>query len=294
MLGDRVTQLGGQQTFEVEVSQQSSEVPEEAIPSSPDDFIEEARQRSIEMQDEGSEWSAFTGAVGMATNDFLASAPDGLNLGDDTSCSGVGVSASSGGVSYSIERVVGSTSFQEEPDITKTTSDGNVVVVGTVDSPGRMNGDFGWSSDGNLIAGVLASFSHNWVGKLLAYFDRPTLPFNPDNEGWKLPNLVLAETEEPSQFHPVGSFKYNLRPSIFRQFTVSIIAPQDSVVGIDMWNSNKESVTRIESQEIPEGESELVISSAGYMQNSGFLNINPLDAPAGITITDVTSLPRAL
>lgn len=293
MLGQSANALGDPQSFEVSVTSESDNVPEGAIPASPDEFIEGARQRNSEMQEEGNEWAAYSEAVLLTVNDFLESAPDGLNFGDATSCSGAGVSTGTGGTTYSVERVVGARSFEEEPDVTKT-SDGNVVVVGTIDSPGRMNGDWGWSSDRNLIAGALASFEHNWVATLLAYFDRPSLPFNPDNDGWRLPNLVLDETEEPDQFHPTGSFSYNLRPSFYRQFTVSITAPQDSTVGIEMWDSNKEQAARIDETEIPQGETSLVITSTGYSSNNGFLNINPLDAPDGLTISDVTALPRAV
>lgn len=292
MLLNRPTAVGASFDLEVETSRISDEIPDGAVPRKPEDFIEEAQQRQDEMQNEGAPHQAYAEAASQTLGGFIASAPDGLGFGDATSCTGVGCTASGGGTQYSIERVVGARSYQEEPDVTKIGQDGKEEVVGTIDSPGRMNGDFGWSSDGNLVAGALASFEHNWVGTLMAYFDRPQLPFSPDNAGWQLPNMVLEETEEPDQFHPVGSFGYNLRPSAFRRFAVNIAAPSEATVGIDLWDSDNNSISRIEGQEIPEGESQLLISSFGYGPNSGVLNINPLDAPDGITITKVSAIPR--
>jgi hypothetical protein len=294
MLVNRPSALKPSFDIELEVSKVSDEVPEGAIPPKPEDFIEQARKRQEEMVEEGNEPQAYAEATSQTVAGFIRSAPDGLGFGEDTSCAGVGCSASGGGTQYSIERVVGRRSFNEEPDVTKIGSDGSEQVVGTIDSPGRMNGDFGWSSDNNLIAGALASFTHNWVGTLMAYFDRPQLPFNPDNDGWQLPNMVLEETEKPDQFHPVGSFGFDLRPSYFRRFTVDIVAPSAATVGIDLWDSEGSSISRIEGQEIEKGQSQLLISSFGYGGNSGTLNINPLDAPDGITITNVSSVPRAL
>lgn len=280
--------------IELEVSKVSDEIPEGAVPPKPEEFIDEARKRQEEMFEEGNNHQAYAEASSQALSGFIGSAPPGFGFSDDTSCAGVGCSATGGGTQYSIERVVGSTSYTQEPDVTKIGAGGSEQVVGTIDSPGRMNGDFGWSSDNNLIAGALASFSHNWVGTLLAYFNRPSLPFQPDNEGWQLPNLVLEETVEPDQFHPVGSFDYDLRPSYFRRFAVNIAAPSPATVGIDLWDSDGSSISRIEGQEIPEGESQLLISSIGYGGNSGTLNINPLDAPDGITITSVSAIPRPI
>lgn len=255
------------------------------IPSSPDDYINNARQRQEQMQEEGASWQADAAAVSQATADFAASAPDGLEFGDATNCTGVGVTTSSGGTTYSVARTVGSDPAELRPNVFKNGDN----KVGQITGPGRMNGDFGWSSDGNLIVGALASYTHNFVSSMLAYFSRPSLPYSSD-EGWELPNLVLAETEDPDQFHPVGSFKYSLRPSAVKRFSVSIAAPQTSTVGIDLRDSNFNSISRIEEQEIQEGETNLVISSVGA-GTEGFLNINPLDAPDGLTITSVSTYP---
>lgn len=280
--------------LEVEVAATNESFPDSGYPEGPENFIEAARTRQENMFEEGNPHQAYAAATSDALNGFIGSAPEGFGLSDDTSCSGVGCQASGSGTQYSIERVVGSTSYTEEPDVTKITPEGGEQVVGTIDSPGRMNGDFGWSKDGNLIAGALASFEHNWVGTLLAYFERPSIPFDPDNSGWQLPNMVLPETEEPKQFHPVGSFDYNLRPSFYRQFNVGIAAPTEATVGIDMWDNSNSSISRIKGQEIPEGTSQLTITSIGTSPNSGVLNINPLNAPEGITITSVSSIPYGI
>lgn len=293
MLGQRLSTLTGGIDVSAEITSESDTVREELIPPRVDDFFQEAQPRFEEMQDEGPAWSQYSVSAQQTMNSFLESAPSGLGFADATNCTGAGVTAGTGGVTYSVARTVGPSPSDLQPDVFKNEG-GERVVVGTIEGPGRMNGDFGWSSDKNLIVGALASYTHNFVSSILAYFDRPSLPFNPDSGGWQLPNLVLNETEDPDQFHPVGSFSYSVRPSLYKQFNVEIQSPQTSTVGIDLWDSNKSSISRIEEQEIPEGTSTLTITTIGFGNQQGYLNINPLDAPNGLTITSVSSIPRAV
>lgn len=273
-----------------ELSIENSNVREELVPPRVDDFFQESQPRFDEMEEEGPEWSQYSTSANATMGAFLETAPEGLGFSDATNCTGAGVTAGTGGVTYSVARTVGPNPSELQPDVFKR-EDGSETVVGTIEGPGRMNGDFGWSNDKNLVVGALASYTHNFVSSILAYFDRPSLPFNPDSGGWQLPNLVLNETEDPDQFHPVGSFTYSVRPSLYKQFNVEIQASQDSTVGIDLWDSNKQSISRIESQEIPEGTSTLTITTVGFGNNQGYLNINPLDAPDGLTITAVSTQP---
>jgi hypothetical protein len=293
MLGQRLSSITGDITVSSEITSEDNTYLEELVPPQIDKVFNEATGRFDAMEGEGPEWSQYAVSAQTTMNSFLESAPGGLGFADATNCTGAGVTAGTGGVTYSVARTVGPDPAELRPDVLKREGDSE-SKVGQITGPGRMNGKFGWSKDKNLIVGALASYEHNFVSSILGYFERPSLPFSPDNSGWKLPNLVLNETEDPDQFHPTGSFAYSTRPSLYKQFNVQMQVPQKSKVGIDLWDSSKSSISRIEEQEIPKGTTTLTITTVGFGNDSGYLNINPLDAPEGLTITNVQSVPRAI
>jgi len=232
---------------------------------------------------------------------------DGQMLGGQTTsgtlCVGGGLETSNGTVTYRHESrpAYSPENFEDRyghyPRVAKTEAGGTVVIHRNVGEQrggaGRAGGPWGWSEDGDLIAGALASFAHNFIATLLGYFDRPRLPCTDE---WKIPNLVLAETRAPDQFHPDASYRFSgIAPTPVHAYTFRVDTPTDAVIGLEWWDSDKSRVARRDKVELEKGANRVVSSITGIPSPpvTGFFNVNVLDAPRGVTVSKVRTSPPA-
>jgi len=230
---------------------------------------------------------------------------DGRTLGGEiasgTCCNGSWANCTDGTITYTHEQGYGYSpeDYKEReghyPKLRKTEKGRTVVVGENVGEQrnglGRAGGPWGWSEDGNLIAGALASFVHNFIATLLGYFDRPRLPCTDE---WRIPNIVLAETEVPDQFHPDASYKFSgIAPAPVHTYTFRVDTPTDAVIGLEWWDSDKSRVARRDKVELEKGASRVVSSITGIPSPpiTGFFNVNVLDAPRGLTVSRVRTSP---
>lgn len=286
--------FGGELTAEVQSTERLGKYSAANVPRTMEEVFSEVSSIVQSMEEEATDYGVHISAIQKLTADFLASAPGNANIGSGTHCSGVGVTSGSGGTAYTMQTSTGARTPQvhydktgEWPKIFKQ-SNGSSTQVATVKTIGRYNGAFGYTKDGDLINGNLASFSHNWVAKLIGYFDRGSMPFSGE---WNLPNMVLAETEEPEQFHPDATFTFSTRPALKTTYSIVMESPTEAKVGFDVWNSNKESVARVKSTTIPKGESRTIVNVAPTPPSNGIFNVVVKDAPQGLTVKEVTSQP---
>lgn len=240
-----------------------------------------------EMQEEAVNWSFRTAAAGQLIDEWVNTAPADMGLNKGIVCSGIGLSANNGPTVYRVERAVGARPSRQQPRVWRF-EDGNRTQVGRVTGPGRMNGDFGYTTDFKAIVGTLASFSHNFVMTLLGYWNRASLPW----EGsWALPNLVLPETREPEQFHPDAGFTYRTRPAFGTNFIIVMQTPTPATVAFDVRTMDGSSSWRHSGVDVPQGESQVVMRTPGAAPRRGVFNVVPLDAPEGLTVTSVRTQP---
>lgn len=259
------------------------ESPPGVLPMHPKEVRAEVQPTLRGMGAENPSWGLATAYADLALDEWVTTGPTGARLGKTTVCSGVGVATADGTTVYRIERNNG----RRPQNHAVYRHSGTRTVVGRIKTPGRMGGDFGWSNDDAIIAGSLASFRHNWVGVLLGYFDRPSLPY--DGE-WTLPNLVLAETRQPDQFHPDASFRYTIPPVPAMQTVVVVQAPTESTLTLDLRDGNHDSYARTETVTLAKGENQVVTNVVGP-PSSGYVNVVPHDAPQGLTVTRATTQP---
>lgn len=254
-----------------------------------------------EMQSEGPEHIAHAAAANRLLLDFQDSAPLGAAINAETLCQGSFVTSSNGQITYVHEQNRGQTPehFRSRhghyPRVERRSSAGSVVVGRNVGSQqggtGRANGPTGWMEDGDAIAAALASFVHNFVAALIGYFDRPSLPHTEGD--WELPNIVLAETRTPDQFHPAASYSFRVAPTPTVTFATTVSSPTDGALALQVWNSNKEDMGVVEV-DIEEGRNEIVSSVIRAVpMTRGYFNVNVLDAPRGVTVNSVRTFPPA-
>jgi hypothetical protein len=270
----------------VEVRRVSAE-PRLTLPAV-DDLLPKLLEAVSEMGAEGPEWLAYQAAAQDLVRLFLDTAPLGARIGSGVCCSGGGVQVSEGSVSYYTIRVVGADPATAPAPVYRSSA-GAVSRQGTLDRPGRMGGAFGWSADRDLIAGALASYVHNWVAMLLAYFKRPSLPLT---RAWRLPNLTLSETRAPSQFHPAASFTFRHPPTPLAVYRIGISSETPGKVGLDWWYADKSDLARVDEVEFDAGSNEIIAYVAlPPVVTEGYFTINVLDAPKGVTVEYVDTAP---
>lgn len=241
-----------------------------------------------EMAEEAPEHLVYQSGCHDLMLDYVAGAP-GTSIATNVSCAGVGISVS-GTTVYYIPRYVGGTLPSGGVPVVKV-ADGIRADQGRLTTYGRMGGPFGWSKDRDLIAGVLASFRHNWVGLLALFRDRPKLPLT---QPWALPNMTLAETRAPDQFVLPATFTYNVwRPAMTVTFVTDLKSDTPIEVGLDWWDSARGNMARIESVELDAGDNRIVSTLRGSPMSikSGFFTVNPIDAPNGLVISGVRTIP---
>jgi len=251
--------------------------------------LAEIRPLVREMMEEGPNWTAYQAACFDHLHIFHDSAPK-CRIGSNVCCNGIGVTISEGDVRYFTGRVVGRDPRTRPAPVYKSEA-GAITRQGTIDRLGRMGGVYGWSVDRDLIAGALASFWHNYVISLIAYFKRPKLPLT---EEWHLPNLTLEETREPEQFHPAASFVFRTLPAPVMVFTIRVSCPTAAKLGLDWWDSGKGDIAKTDV-EIEAGRSNIIAYvTMPPLLTTGYFTINVLDAPRGITIESIYTTPPSL
>ncbi len=241
-----------------------------------------------QMGDEDTDWLHYTEAVNsLLSTRYIASLQDiGASIVSNVTCSAINSSVSNGTITYNREVRVGATNWP-----VKTFKVANTVTTeqGTLTGPGRMNGLGGWSADGNMVAAILASYNHNFVVSLLAYFSRAALPLSKKVE---LPNLVLSETRAPPQFVPPLSMTYRVPPTPFMTNTIRASAPVDSSFYVVLWDSSMKEIGKSDVLSIPAGTSDVIVNSQlSPFENTGYFNIEPYDAPQGLVIESITTIP---
>lgn len=262
----------------------------------PDIFNEKLKRLKEElapMREEAPEHVVYQASVLDLIGYYIANAPEGTSVATNTCCAGAGVQVS-GSALYRIDRYVGATLPSGGVRVTKVEA-GKSEEIGRIAEFGRMGGPFGWAKGRDLIAGALASFTHNWVGFLGLFRSRPRLPLsNP----WPLPNLTLRETVAPEQFHMPASMAYSIwRPSFIKDFYISMRAPTPVKVGIDFWDPFKNDLARIDEVDVPQGDTVTRIRMTATIPTAGqrgMLTINPTNAPQGLTVMRVDTRPASV
>jgi hypothetical protein len=212
----------------------------------------------------------------------------GARIGSSTICTAFGALVSDGETSYRVQQVAGQEVRELKPALYKSTRTGT-VQVGQLTEPGRMGGLGGWTTDKDAIAGALASYTHNFVAMILAFFSRASLPLT---KSVTLPNLVLSETREPKQFVPPLSMSFSKLPSPIFTNTIKVSAPVKSSLWVELWDSGKNTLGKTDILEVEPGTSELVVNHFLMpWENSGYVNIEPNDAPQGLVIESINIMP---
>jgi len=157
------------------------------------------------------------------------------------------------------------------------------------DGFGRAQGTYGWSDDRDLVAFIDANpRTLNATLLMMGYFDRPSIPCT---DSIRVPNHEVGQVLDQILF-PV-SYSYN-NPSPVITYQVKVNSPTDGKLGLDLWNSNKErAISEPQEIEFSEGRSIITLAVIGPPA-SGYLNVNPLDAPEGLTVTEVRTVPPCL
>jgi len=270
----------------------------ELLPRSLNSVLKEFRPVVVEMAEEGPDWVAYSLAANDLSRTFIDTSPFGVRLAANTCCNTARAFVTDGEVSYynEIRAAYDPEDFRRRyghyPRLYKSTK-GTVVVVGSQDRIGRAGGIYGWSNDKNMIAGALASYRHNFVQSIIAYFKRPRLPLT---TAWVLPNLTLEETRAPEQFHPAASFTFrHVRPSMVNRYVVTATCSTPAKLGLEWWASDKSDLGKAEL-ELPEGTTRFVARLIGppFRKIAGYFTINVIDAPKGITIESVTTTPMTI
>jgi len=243
-----------------------------------------------EMAEEAPEHVVYQAAAHDQLLDYVMGA-QGTSIATSVCCAGVGISVS-GSIVYYMPRYVGARLPAGGVPVVKATATTS-EEQGRIATWGRMNGIFGWSKDRDLIAGALASFTHNWVGMLALFRDRPKLP---QTQPWVLPNVTLAETKAPNQLVLPASYSFRLlRPALMATFDVTVKSETPTTIGFDWWDSGKGDLARIEGVDLPAGDNRVILSLRGPPPiYSGFFNVNPIDAVNGITVASVRTQPMSV
>lgn len=244
-----------------------------------------------EMAEEAPEHLVYQSACHDLALEYVAGAP-GTSIATNVCCAGVGLSVS-GTTVYYIPRYVGATLPSGGVPVIRV-ADGVSAEQGRVTTWGRMGGPFGWSADRDLIAGALASFTHNWVGLLALFRDRPKLPLT---QPWALPNMTLAETRAPNQLALPATFTYNVwRPAVQVAFVTDLKSDTPIEIGLDWWDAAKGDMARIESVKLDAGDNRLVAILRGppVRIKSGFFTVNPIDASQGLVVSSVSTTPSCI
>ena len=180
---------------------------------------------------------------------------------------------------------------------------GSRYVAFTMKSPGRAGGKHGWDKLGIAIAGVLASFKHNFEVLCSAIFDMPRLNCN---EEWRLPNMVLdpeiarrerawnSQIKEPKQFVLPAKYYFAFAvPVPFMTFRIGTKASTPIKYDVLIWDSRNHVAVKQENIELEKGENEVIINVvAGFPgMTKGYISIEPTDAPKGLTVSYVNVFP---
>lgn len=262
------------------------------IPKIPDINVVHAREKSFlaPMGSETTPWLENAAAV-MEILDlvYIKNLQEvGAKIASAVVCAANVARVTDGETAYYHERKVGRDVRTERPLVYKSTKAG-VVEQGRLTEPGRMGGLGGWTLDKDAIAAALASYTHNFVALLMAFFSRAKLPLN---RSVILPNLVLAETREPRQFVPPLSMGYSGLPKPVMTNTIKVSAPIKSSFWVELWSANKEVLGKTETIEVEPGTSEIVVSHFLMpWERNGFLNVEPYDAPQGLVIEKISIFP---
>jgi hypothetical protein len=263
------------------------EIPRFRLPTI-NQLLPSIKETVSKMEAEAPEWVAYQSATFDLLSIFHDSAPPNAVIGSNVCCAGASVRCSSGNISYYTIRVVGPDPTRNPAPVYKSEA-GVVSKQGVLDKPGRMNGVFGWSADRNLIAGALASYTHNFVAMLIAYFERPSLPLT---QAWKLPNLVLEETKAPKQFHPAASFTFRHPPTPLAFYRIRVSSETPAKIGLEWWDANKNDLARVDEVDVDAGVTDvLAYVTLPFAVTQGYFSINVIDAPKGIVIERVETIP---
>jgi len=274
----------------IDVRTEAVSLPEIELPFSLNERLDKIRPTVREMREEAPEHLVYQAAVYDQCLQYVLSAP-GTSIATATCCAGAGVSVSGSAVYY-IPRHVGAHLPAGGSPVVKATATTS-EEQGRITAWGRMGGPFGWSADRDLIAGALASFTHNWVGMLALFRDRPKLP---QVQPWVLPNVTLAETKAPNQLVLPASYSFRLlRPALMATFDVIVKSDTPAKMGFDWWDPGKGDLARVEAVDLPAGDNRVILSIRGPPPiYSGFFNVNPIDAPAGVTVASVRTTPMSV
>ncbi|MEM0067660.1 MAG: hypothetical protein QW632_04460 [Ignisphaera sp.] len=254
-------------------------------------FLEKARAEMSEMDFEAPDHLIYSAAVSDALMTYATSVPEELKIAMNVVCAGVGLKLTANRYYY-VPRYVGATLPPGGLPVYAVGPDGRSEEVLRLDRYGRAGGDLGWDKYRDLVAFVLASFTHNFVPALIGFVERVRLPFS---GAWKLPNIVLSETVAPKQAIPPASFVFTFIPPAFSPaFIVEYSSETPVTFWFELWDADKRDVARVNHTEESTGDVKLVVVFPGALLSSGYFNINVVDAPKGIVVRRVLTIPPAI
>lgn len=300
---------------DVSTERNSLEIDRSIIPQSPRDIFEETFSEIDVMEQEGTQPMIAESIARKQFNRMAVNSPPGFSFANDIHCSGASLSMGSAGKlkTASFSGAGGGTSPASGASIEGVTQAGNTTTVATFDNTthkerlGRLNGYNGWGKFGDSTHMAFASFEHNFQVLLMGYADVPSLPVNSD---WQLPNMVVspniqniedrynASIKVPENMAPSARYSFShAAPTPFVRFNIeTTVSNSDTKMYVQVMDSNKNSVAVTNEIEVPEGNATTSVAVRGSPLEikSGYLNINPSNAPEGITVNSVSSFPPGL
>jgi len=165
-----------------------------------------------------------------------------------------------------------------------TTGNGTVAVI-------PLNSK-AWTSDKRVIGMFLSRVTDGiqWTG-LLAVFEKfAKLP----QSGQLIIPTFISQNETPLSLSGVWTYTF-IRPSFTQTFNVAINAPVESVIKIRLWDASRNVFVETPDILVPGGETQSVAAIfrvPGMM--TGYLEVEPLNAPLGLTIGQISTRPLSV
>jgi len=182
----------------------------------------------------------------------------------------------------------------------------NKQVAFTLTGYGRAGGIHGWDNLGVAIAGVLESLRHNFEVLCSAIFKPPKIPCE---HPWKLPNMVYdpeivrrermyhATIVVPKQLVLPAKYEYNFPvPSPVAVFKIGTTADTPVTYDVIFWKTMSEKTNTIQRIKIDKpGSYETILTVTSFPGlTNGYISIEPIDAPKGMTVAYVDVFPMTV
>jgi len=114
------------------------------------------------------------------------------------------------------------------------------------------------------------------------------LPFSGD---LPIPS-VIADDGTPLGLNMPFSFQL-IRPALRTVFSFSAQVPEETTIQVNLWDSGRNTITKSSEVVLPEGGHD-VVATFRATPTSGYVELDPVRAPSGLTIANVRSTPLSI